>query len=387
MSTIINTRSPYYIKIELPLQSPIGKTTASLRVWNGDKITDRPVAPQYTITKNPIGSFEYTIYEISELVRDFITAEYYTVVDGQFNPDAVWVEMSVDVFDNLNVFVETQITTYLGLNGFGYFLEGAQPRQSIDPTQPSFTPMLLQSNIEVCFVRGFDIKIPIFSETQPSIITTISSGVWNEVPIFWENANVNWDQTTIPQQITDSNNTVDKIQYLIIQSDFATNGDTITITSTVGNPQTITIKLCEICEPKYLPIRSIFYNKFGALQDVWMNKKSIINLSVSDQNFKANVMDFSQISPVYNRLKHSERRFNVVANESITLNTDNLTEQYNEPIKQLLMTEQSWLEDQNEINPVVIETKKITEKTSVNDRMIQYTINFRYAFDKIQNIR
>ena len=89
MSTIINTRSPYYIKIQIPSITPLGKTTARLRVWNGDLINDRPVAPQYTITKNPIGLNEYTIYEISELVRDFITAEYYTVVDGQFNPDAV----------------------------------------------------------------------------------------------------------------------------------------------------------------------------------------------------------------------------------------------------------------------------------------------------------
>jgi hypothetical protein len=198
---------------------------------------------------------------------------------------------------------------------------------------------------------------------------------------------VNWDQTTTPQQITDSNNTVDKIQYLIIQSDYVTDGDTITITSTVGSPQTITIKLCDICEIKFKPIRSIFYNKFGALQDVWMNKKSIINMSVKDQNFKANVMNFGQTPPIYNRLKHSERRFNVVANETITLNTGNTTEQYNEPMKQLLMTEQSWLEDENEINPVVINTKKFTEKTSVNDRIIQYTIEFRFAFDKIQNIR
>jgi hypothetical protein len=110
-------------------------------------------------------------------------------------------------------------------------------------------------------------------------------------------------------------------------------------------------------------------------------------MSVKDQNFKANVMNFGQTPPIYNRLKHSERRFNVVANETITLNTGNTTEQYNEPMKQLLMTEQSWLEDENEINPVVINTKKFTEKTSVNDRIIQYTIEFRFAFDKIQNIR
>jgi hypothetical protein len=386
MSTIINTRSPYYIKIQTTPPTVIGSTTASLRVWNDDLTADRPVEPQYVITKKPIVS-GYTIYEISELVRDFITAEYYTVVDGQFNPDAVWVEMSVQIYNTAGDLVDTQVTTYLGLNGFGYFLEGAQPRQSIDPTQPSFTPMVLQSNTEVCFVRGFDIKIPIFSETQPTITTTIGSGVWNEVQTFWENADVNWDQTTTPQQITDSNNTVDKIQYLIIQSDYVTDGDTITITSTVGSPQTITIKLCDICEIKFKPIRSIFYNKFGALQDVWMNKKSIINMSVKDQNFKANVMNFGQTPPIYNRLKHSERRFNVVANETITLNTGNTTEQYNEPMKQLLMTEQSWLEDENEINPVVINTKKFTEKTSVNDRIIQYTIEFRFAFDKIQNIR
>ena len=39
------------------------------------------------------------------------------------------------------------------------------------------------------------------------------------------------------------------------------------------------------------------------------------------------------------------------------------------------------------ILPVMPKTKSVTYKTSVNDRLVQYTIEFDMAFDKINNIR
>ena len=44
-------------------------------------------------------------------------------------------------------------------------------------------------------------------------------------------------------------------------------------------------------------------------------------------------------------------------------------------------------ETEEKVIPVIPLTKSITYKTSVNDRLANYTVEFEHAFDKINNIR
>lgn len=380
MSTIINARSPYYEKIDTT-SVPNGSVEFNLYIYSGVFTTDKPASPQYTITKDIGSSQTYTFIEPTELIRDYLYTEYFDEA-----VDAVWVELDFTLYTNAGTPTGTGSLDYLAFDGFGYFNEGAQPRTSTNPFDDSYTPMVLQSNTTVYFVRGREIRIPIFSEPNPTITTTIGAGVWNDVDVFWELVDPTWDSTGTTQNITDSNDSNDKIQYLIIQSDFVIDGDTITIESTTGGQQTTVITLREYCEPKYDPIRVIFYNKFGALQSVWTSKKSVLNTNVTDEQYNTNVMDFSN-DPTYSIYKHSQKRFNVKANQSITVNTDFVVEDLNDPIEQMLMSDQIWIETPTETIPVIIKTKSQTRKTSVNDRLIQYTFQFDYAFDTIQNIR
>jgi len=60
-------------------------------------------------------------------------------------------------------------------------------------------------------------------------------------------------------------------------------------------------------------------------------------------------------------------------------------------MKQLLLSEQVWMtktiDTRPTILPVNVKTQSLQYKTSVNDKLINYTIDFDYAFDKINNIR
>lgn len=381
MSTIINARSPYYEKIDTS-SIVTGTVEFDLFIYDGILTTNKPASPQYTITKDITASDTFAFIEPSELIRDYLQTEYFSEAI-----DAVWVEIEFSLYETGNpIPINSGSFQRLAFDGFGYFGEGAQPRTSTDPTNDSFTPMVLQSNTNVYFVRGREIRIPIFSEPNPTITTTIGAGVWNDVDVYWQNVEPTWNSTGTAQNITDSNDSNDKIQYLIIQSDFVIDGDTITVTSTTGNPQTTVITLREYCEPKFEPIRVIYYNKFGALQDIWTSKKSVLNLNVTDEQYNTNVMDFSN-DPTYSIYKHSQKRFNVKANQSITVNTDFVVGDLNDPIEQMLMSDQIWIETPNETIPVIVKTKSQTRKTSVNDKLIQYTFQFDYAFDTIQNIR
>jgi len=55
-----------------------------------------------------------------------------------------------------------------------------------------------------------------------------------------------------------------------------------------------------------------------------------------------------------------------------------------------MLSEQVWLEKldgTDDVFPVNVTTQSLQYKTSVNDKLVQYTLNFEYAFDKINNVR
>ena len=268
MSIIINARSPYFRKYTNSTQGySLSSIKSKIYVWSG-LLTSQPTTATYNITKGNIGSEEFTNLELSVLIRDFLDTEYYGVTQGITGTpdDAVWVKVDTDLYDGASSFA-TYNDTFLAFDGYGYWDEGSNPRTSttsatVPPT--NFTPMVLMDNRTVYFKPGEDIRIPVFSESCANIVTTISS-VWNTTRMYWESANVNWETQSSNQNITDSDNSLDKIQYVIIDSSDAQTGDTITITSNCGLSQTVVITLQQIECGKYDDFRVIFYNKYGVL--------------------------------------------------------------------------------------------------------------------------
>jgi len=388
MSNIANVRSPLFINPALGSGTWV-RAEYEVRIWTGTSISDKPASPTYTMTKYNTSSDKNFPLEVSELVRDYIYTEYYTEA-----VDAVWVRVDGDIYRDTDPDGSPSAgygKTWLAFDGYGYFEEGVNPRETPNPTSDSYTPQLLQDNTTVYFVPGEDIKIPIFAESLATITYTTggASSYWEAVDDFWDVYDVSWSTTATTITITDDGNSNQKIQYVnITGTENLSDGDQITITNGVYTDTTI-ITLREICEPKFTPIRVIFYNKYGALQDIWCDKKSIKTLNASSDRFNKNIIEFASSVPTvdYNVYKHSTQRFNVKAVESISLNTGFMIEDLNEPVKQLLMSESVWIDNGTTVSPVVIKTSSIIEKTSVNDKLIQYTFEFDYAFDKIQNVR
>jgi hypothetical protein len=152
-------------------------------------------------------------------------------------------------------------------------------------------------------------------------------------------------------------------------------------TKTIG---TDVYKINRICEPKYNPYKITFVNKFGALQELWLGLLRRDKVAVKSETFKRNI-----ITPTggYDINQHNQATFNVTGNDSITLNTTFLPEEYNEVLEQLLLSEQIWILENGLTLPIVINTKALDKKTVTNDNLIQYTLDFKYANNKINSIR
>ena len=98
-------------------------------------------------------------------------------------------------------------------------------------------------------------------------------------------------------------------------------------------------------------------------------------------------MEFDNAAPSYDISKASVANLSVNGNETIQMNTGFINESFNEIIKQLMLSEQIWVDNGNSVLPINLNTRSLTFKKGVNDNLINYTIDFAYAFDTINNIR
>jgi hypothetical protein len=279
---------------------------------------------------------------------------------------------------------------FLAIDGYGYFEDGINPR-SVEYT----TPMLLQNNTTVYYSDGQDIRIPVYAEAAP-ITATITPTVtdpdveWQAANLFWEEGGT-WQSGGGTISVADSGNTNQKIQYLLITGTAdLVNNSTLTLVSTNANASysNVVINLEKVCEPRYVPLSIIFYNKYGALQNLWFFKKSMTDINIKSETFKNNMIDFDNNggSPTYALTKHQEKKFVANGKESITINSGFYDESFNEVVRQMLLSEQVWIYDGTSTLPINLKSNTLQYKKSVNDKLISYTISFNYAFDKINNI-
>ena len=110
----INLRSPYYTSTAI---SNTAYTTLDISIWNGDKNT--PVTAQYSLRKNVIGTSVDVLFEISELVRDYVDVTF----DGDYNGQAVWVKTVKTAYNSSNVALQVFTNTQSAFDGYSYFEE------------------------------------------------------------------------------------------------------------------------------------------------------------------------------------------------------------------------------------------------------------------------
>jgi hypothetical protein len=140
-----------------------------------------------------------------------------------------------------------------------------------------------------------------------------------------------------------------------------------------------------ICEPKFTPYKVTFVNKFGAYQDVYFFKRTTETFSVNDDSYQIN--SISTASLTYGTNQGQKQRYNVNGQSSLKLNTGFIKESSVSTIEELFLSENVWIRFEGKSLPVIPKSKSFTQKTSLNDKLIDYTVDFDFAFNKINNVR
>jgi len=132
-----------------------------------------------------------------------------------------------------------------------------------------------------------------------------------------------------------------------------------------------------ICEPKYTPVVIDFINKYGAWQREFFFKASKTNISIESNDY--NVM---QSSSNFDILQGQKRSFNTNGKETISVNSGYVTEDFSDNIKQLLMSERILVDNK----PATCKTKSLELMKNINNHMINYSLEFEFAYNSINNV-
>jgi hypothetical protein len=340
----IFSRSPYIVSIN---ESGSITTTIELFIWNGTG--SAPTIPTYSISKNvPSSSNVLTTYNISPYIQEFI--EHNSVQNpttATATPTAQWCNVLVKRYADRDFLDQQQFKAY---NGYGYYGEGSNPQLS---------PVMLSTNTTYYFHGTTN---PIYAGH-----TTIEAGTgWN---VKYYDANTNNLINT--QNLTEGVNDVP----LVYESTYS--GDVLV---KVFNGTTLItqylVKRIEEC--KYTPVKVDFVNKFGAWQRMNFFKASYNSIETTSDEF--NLLQANLVS--YDILEGQRKQFNANGKESIRLNTGWVDENFSVQVQELLLSECILVDNK----PAKMKTRNADFVKHINQNLINYTLEFDFAYDTINSV-
>ena len=133
------------------------------------------------------------------------------------------------------------------------------------------------------------------------------------------------------------------------------------------------------CKQKYPNVRLKWKNAFGQFD--WFNFDMVNRQSFTTTNrsYQPQIGSWEGPTLSYQNYDSSNLNYIVDSKETITVNTDWVSQDYNNIFKQLLVSEEIyWISDEatNTLEPITISTNTIEFKTGVVNKLIQYQFDF-----------
>jgi len=350
---IISARSPYQIII-----NETGQTGSKVELFIWNKGTTEPTIPTYTMSEN-IASVTQTEtnYNISPYILEYINQISATpVTTPAIESNNAWCNVRVKRYKNVNgVFTLLNNILYVGVNAFTNIINGL----NFDFGDGSFA-LLGDSSIKVQYFNTIS-YYDFLCERRTDSTYNVS---------YYDSAN-----TLV---YTNAFLTAGALEVYNFKIPLAYNNSVkVTIGNSVdGNYYTIFTEKLEEC--KYTPVNVSFVNKLGGWQQLTFFKAQTNTI-----NIKGSEYSLLQENVSYNPLIGQKKSFNINGTQTIKLNTGWVYENYNDIIKELLMSETILL---NNTFPVNLKTQSLTYKTNILDKNINFEIEFEFANSLLNNL-
>ena len=380
MSKIL-ARSPYWINA-----TATDLINASIELWiyTGARVGDRPSTPSYTINSTVTDTPNNVYWDISDLVKDFIDTKYDALFDSG---SSVWVDYRITTTTETGVTTGSIQTGHYAVYGYSYYEEGY-----------NFTPLngCLIDNDIIYKLEDNDVSIPLDRKLFKDISffngNELVHSVVNDPPSDWNETDElieyfgldNYD--SFQQRIYYQNGTFETNKCIeAFLDEYEIYPVTKVVVSSYDSSiplRTITVE--NISECKYTPYKIIFRNKYGAKQELWFFKSSRLSMEVQREQYQANTIKDYRTGDISS---HRNVNFATIAKQTLTINSGFVPEEFNEIFKQLMLSEQVWIEYKQQVLPINVSNQTIDYKTRLNNKLINYTIDVEFSFNTTNNVR
>lgn len=350
---VISARSPFEIII-----NETGQTGSKVELFIWNKGTTEPSTATYVMSENIASATQTeTNYNISPYILEYI---------NQINPTTVstptvevndnWCFVRIKRYKNVSgTFTLLSNILFLGVNAYTEVSDNL----NYDIAQSLDNVLLANSTYRVQYFN----TIPYYNFLCVSSLSnyyTITyytkSGTVLNSNIFLAVSATNYFNFKLPLVFNNS-------AYCQILDDIE------------GLLYTIYTDKIEEC--KYTPVTCNFINKLGGWQQLTLFKAQSNKIDI--QGSKYNLMQ-SNVS--YNPLLGQTKSFNINGKQTITCNTGWVYENYNDLIKELMVSDTILINNK----PAIIKTQSLQYKTDLLDKNINFTLEFEYSNNLLNNI-
>ena len=328
-------RSPQYINVS----AAVGSLSTELAISIGGTL-------RYTLIKNASAGTN-VVFEYAELARDYFTTSF----NGLYTIQELSITLVLSSYTGANGTGTKSLissTDVKAVDGFGTFMEGANP------------------------------SIPFPSRTAPA---------W----LVCSKASNGYSQIFVPVGVEGKAPYMQGVgsDYELSYQDYSNSEEEI------GGEGEITqvLKINRVDCSKYgTGNKFTFVNKYGMLQDIYFFLKNVKRLNRTTENFQRNIINTTG-AVTYDVNDAAKKHFNTEGTQSNIFNSGYYPEEANCMFEELLLSNYVWMTRPStsgsgvEVVPVMVKSSDLVYKTSLNDKLIEYTVEFEDAFDYINNVR
>ena len=351
----IFARSPHIISVAEILNTG---SKIELFLWNGTG--SAPASPQYTLSKLITASSNIkTEYNISPYIREYIT------FNTRQQPYNAWSASQTTQYVNVKVkryklvsgtYTLLDTTDYKGYDGFGYYEQGYNPTLNYDILHDEGT-----------FNYLYDGLSPSVFDNRRAGFIMVKTGT---------SYKARYRNLITGAEFTQALTNDALIDVLWVYQSYYSSGNVLEILDTSDVViWTGTFEPQSNC--KYDAVLCDFVNKYGCWQRTYFYAASNDTITVDSQEY--NLM---QTNTDYNTIQGQRQVFNNNGKKSIKVNTDWVTEDYKELLRQIMLSEKIIINNY----PAKLNSKSTELFKSINTKMINYSLEFEYAFDVINSV-
>jgi hypothetical protein len=136
------------------------------------------------------------------------------------------------------------------------------------------------------------------------------------------------------------------------------------------------------CEQKYPNVRIKWKNRFGQFDYMNFNMISKNSFTTEKRLYQPQLGTWESSTLSYQSYDTANQAYIVDSKQGLSVNSNWLSQDYNDILKQLLVSDEIyWVYDEanNLVRPLTITTQNVVFKTGVVDKVIQYQFEFQYG--------